>query len=168
MPPVCAFGSAFWGHRKGFPPLPVKKIIKELSRHSLVIKTPEPGTSCRCKGCHHRVAEETVTKLRCKHRKRLRWWYQGDDGVFVFPGCGFGGTDGEWEVFRRGRRKKRVLMCEVGVGRRCVGRVGDCAERERTEIHLRVRSCKTCFALVDRSEERRVGKECRSRWSPYH
>ena len=26
------------------------------------------------------------------------------------------------------------------------------------------------FALLgkDRSEERRVGKECRSRWSPYH
>ena len=22
--------------------------------------------------------------------------------------------------------------------------------------------------VVDRSEERRVGKECRSRWSPYH
>src|SRR5256885_6961241 len=24
------------------------------------------------------------------------------------------------------------------------------------------------FTLIDRSEERRVGKECRSRWSPYH
>src|SRR2546422_7890398 len=24
------------------------------------------------------------------------------------------------------------------------------------------------FALIMRSEERRVGKECRSRWSPYH
>ena len=24
------------------------------------------------------------------------------------------------------------------------------------------------FAALDRSEERRVGKECRSRWSPYH
>src|SRR5256886_3777386 len=24
------------------------------------------------------------------------------------------------------------------------------------------------FALPPRSEERRVGKECRSRWSPYH
>ena len=24
------------------------------------------------------------------------------------------------------------------------------------------------FGAVDRSEERRVGKECRSRWSPYH
>ena len=24
------------------------------------------------------------------------------------------------------------------------------------------------LAFVERSEERRVGKECRSRWSPYH
>ena len=24
------------------------------------------------------------------------------------------------------------------------------------------------FTIMDRSEERRVGKECRSRWSPYH
>src|ERR1019366_9368689 len=24
------------------------------------------------------------------------------------------------------------------------------------------------YELIDRSEERRVGKECRSRWSPYH
>ena len=26
----------------------------------------------------------------------------------------------------------------------------------------------TTFGTDDRSEERRVGKECRSRWSPYH
>ena len=26
----------------------------------------------------------------------------------------------------------------------------------------------TGFSIGDRSEERRVGKECRSRWSPYH
>ena len=25
-----------------------------------------------------------------------------------------------------------------------------------------------CVNLIMRSEERRVGKECRSRWSPYH
>src|SRR3989475_9251465 len=29
-----------------------------------------------------------------------------------------------------------------------------------------VGNCRIC--LVSRSEERRVGKECRSRWSPYH
>ena len=27
---------------------------------------------------------------------------------------------------------------------------------------------KACICFDDRSEERRVGKECRSRWSPYH
>src|ERR1035438_1506974 len=26
----------------------------------------------------------------------------------------------------------------------------------------------TKYSALDRSEERRVGKECRSRWSPYH
>src|SRR2546421_8757547 len=28
--------------------------------------------------------------------------------------------------------------------------------------------CVLCLAAGSRSEERRVGKECRSRWSPYH
>src|SRR5260370_35067830 len=37
----------------------------------------------------------------------------------------------------------------------------------------RMKNCDNVSALakelgVDRSEERRVGKECRSRWSPYH
>ena len=34
-------------------------------------------------------------------------------------------------------------------------------------------ACETCAStglvhIMGRSEERRVGKECRSRWSPYH
>src|SRR5215831_20545030 len=33
---------------------------------------------------------------------------------------------------------------------------------------LRWAACRRCRARRDRSEERRVGKECRSRWSPYH
>jgi len=31
-----------------------------------------------------------------------------------------------------------------------------------------LRSAWEASHIVDRSEERRVGKECRSRWSPYH
>ena len=35
-------------------------------------------------------------------------------------------------------------------------------------IHSRNAEKETFEILNDRSEERRVGKECRSRWSPYH
>ena len=37
---------------------------------------------------------------------------------------------------------------------------------EKTAILFK--DTKVTFAEFDRSEERRVGKECRSRWSPYH
>ena len=30
------------------------------------------------------------------------------------------------------------------------------------------KSVNEAIDLIERSEERRVGKECRSRWSPYH
>ena len=45
------------------------------------------------------------------------------------------------------------------VGPRILGRVSEAkSATARTQIEL----------LGLRSEERRVGKECRSRWSPYH
>src|SRR5256884_3461269 len=40
---------------------------------------------------------------------------------------------------------------------------GSLPQCEAIEIHLA-----TNFQNIVRSEERRVGKECRSRWSPYH
>ena len=46
---------------------------------------------------------------------------------------------------------------------------------ERINLLVRLHACLQGLAIVDscnavewRSEERRVGKECRSRWSPYH
>src|SRR5260221_14240895 len=36
------------------------------------------------------------------------------------------------------------------------------------EITSKLPGTSSIAVLVDRSEERRVGKECRSRWSPYH
>src|SRR3712207_9206237 len=50
---------------------------------------------------------------------------------------------------------------------------GDLGESARTsrpvtaEIAVRIPAT-LILAVVARSEERRVGKECRSRWSPYH
>ena len=53
----------------------------------------------------------------------------------------------------------------------------DIAEKDALEIYVEGSSvilkkykpsCIFCDGSKDRSEERRVGKECRSRWSPYH
>ena len=50
--------------------------------------------------------------------------------------------------------------------------VPDLNEERRTEIKKLIKSmgekCKISIRNIRRSEERRVGKECRSRWSPYH
>src|SRR5260370_17967448 len=46
-----------------------------------------------------------------------------------------------------------------------------CGILERALDLIRVHSCVLCCKSLQkgiRSEERRVGKECRSRWSPYH
>ena len=37
-----------------------------------------------------------------------------------------------------------------------------------TELRRAFRSRGMLVVVLVRSEERRVGKECRSRWSPYH
>ena len=50
-------------------------------------------------------------------------------------------------------------LCEINTG----VYVGNVSSRVRDAIWDRV-----CENLKNRSEERRVGKECRSRWSPYH
>ena len=62
--------------------------------------------------------------------------------------------------------------------RRQVARIGGrfFAQREQIEEIIQDSFTKAYFALktyhgthpASRSEERRVGKECRSRWSPYH
>ena len=40
--------------------------------------------------------------------------------------------------------------------------------RMRTPLEILVQKKKKYMLIFTRSEERRVGKECRSRWSPYH
>src|SRR2546422_10910990 len=104
--------------------------------------------------------------------------------------CGAGRTDGRGVHAARGVRgggsgsaglERGVLgartaqqgggSSRAGVGRRWVGAVGRGGRGGRggrepaasaAPAHGDVRG------LLARSEERRVGKECRSRWSPYH
>src|SRR3989442_15486151 len=68
-------------------------------------------------------------------------------------------VEGELLVkFRDGPRGRGAAQAEQALGhevRHRFDRIG--------WQHIRIRPGQT-----DRSEERRVGKECRSRWSPYH
>ena len=51
------------------------------------------------------------------------------------------------------------LLAQLGVDTLICGGIGGGAQAALAEANIR---------LIGRSEERRVGKECRSRWSPYH
>ena len=42
------------------------------------------------------------------------------------------------------------------------------AEELKKYLRMMMPRCGEVAIDYDRSEERRVGKECRSRWSPYH
>ena len=58
-----------------------------------------------------------------------------------------------------GTRSVAEIHCEDALEPGMIGRSPDIeGTRSVTEIHCG----------IVRSEERRVGKECRSRWSPYH
>ena len=53
------------------------------------------------------------------------------------------------------------LNAFTGVVRRCVDDYGMISPGDRIAVGI-------SGEQHERSEERRVGKECRSRWSPYH
>ena len=58
-------------------------------------------------------------------------------------------------------------------GERVIAYHSKLTDRKRTELYLRLRDSAGGELVIGarsaiRSEERRVGKECRSRWSPYH
>src|SRR2546427_8705717 len=57
----------------------------------------------------------------------------------------------------------RSVASSTGVAWPDATRTASAKERRRGVV---VAGC--CAASKERSEERRVGKECRSRWSPYH
>ena len=62
------------------------------------------------------------------------------------------------------RKERRRGGAVVHPGR--PGRIGQNGPAVRAQIAREEHA--PPFAILTRSEERRVGKECRSRWSPYH
>ena len=68
------------------------------------------------------------------------------------------------------RRSERVGRVSRRTGRQSCGSERRRRQQRRAGLMTSGRFCRTDARnlLTNRSEERRVGKECRSRWSPYH
>src|SRR2546430_10186026 len=89
-------------------------------------------------------------------------------GYAVFPTIGkaglvVGGAHGTGRVYAHGKYVGDTSMTQVSVGIQAGG---------QAYSHIILFQDKRAFDEFTsgdfRSEERRVGKECRSRWSPYH
>ena len=79
-------------------------------------------------------------------RQKLKVIKKVDFGVYLAPGA----EDGEKVLLPA---KQVPAVCSVG---------------DELEVFVYRDSKDRLISTTARSEERRVGKECRSRWSPYH
>src|SRR2546427_13271639 len=76
------------------------------------------------------------------------------------------------EIYTLSLHDALPICCQIGPGGAPLGQIRKTAVIAEWH-HLR-RACNGWIAPIERhfaearSEERRVGKECRSRWSPYH
>ena len=71
----------------------------------------------------------------------------------------FGAAFADLEAKVYSQDREQTLRSVVFSGRR---------PRQLWRNGVKKKSAAECAGVLNRSEERRVGKECRSRWSPYH
>ena len=127
MPPVVAWGSAFFGNRRGRHSLPVKLFQEYIGRFALVILVPEHLSSQQCP-CGddqvNRTVPYQVDGSACNHQKRRRHY-----GPPI------------------GNRKSRVY-CFLGTRRNLTARVGryhHCPQRQVQHLQVvRHRMCQHC------------------------
>src|SRR2546425_1476433 len=91
-----------------------------------------------------------------------------DAGVFIFVFFFFQAEDGIRDKLVTGVQTCALPICRVTTLRRPAPSAArtDCFMSPAFPKGPGTKRGKTC--ALTRSEERRVGKECRSRWSPYH
>src|SRR2546426_6650838 len=97
------------------------------------------------------------------------FFFQAEDGIRDYKVTGVQTCALPISVARRAARRAwrttghRCRRVQAGDRRRASGR----AQRDLPRDSGSITRCNR-LSFTTRSEERRVGKECRSRWSPYH
>ena len=71
-------------------------------------------------------------------------------------------SDGEWKLMKTLWTRQGQTLAEL------VSALDSDTGWSRATIFMMLKRLIAKGAVTMRSEERRVGKECRSRWSPYH
>src|SRR2546425_12137963 len=94
---------------------------------------------------------------RRRHALRRRWFVGKLDGKIALV-TGSGRNIGRATVLKLASEGAHVV----------VNARTNQAEADAVVREAQARGVKAISVIADRSEERRVGKECRSRWSPYH
>src|SRR5256885_4791845 len=92
------------------------------------------------------------------------FFFQAEDGIRDYKVTGV--QTCALPIFSRGQRSS---SCPAG-SRGFLDLLPSCRTRGAAESASRKKHARAATPLPpdERSEERRVGKECRSRWSPYH
>src|SRR3712207_8932435 len=113
----------------------------------------------------HIITSQSKTSLSSSRRYRCFFFFQAEDGIRDIGVTGV--QTCALPILRRieGERGEAALRLALGMeaGRLLLDgaeRTGDGDRRQPPGGVI--------LGQVQRSEERRVGKECRSRWSPYH
>ena len=111
------------------------------------------------------VAENELQSGQITWRENVRKWHPGQDWIW---------RDGGFGVFDPGMNALSILTQIVPVhwslGSAELQIPNNVETPNRATFTLKHRHIEVGahFEFHERSEERRVGKECRSRWSPYH
>src|SRR5256885_3794681 len=105
--------------------------------------------------------------LRC-HLERYFFFFQAEDGIRDYKVTGV--QTCALPISAHGRRGHHLQLIARSDVLDDAGHVRDShlAQGERTMTAVVEDQPPLGVDRVHRSEERRVGKECRSRWSPYH
>src|SRR2546426_9644073 len=84
-------------------------------------------------------------------------------GAFYVNHRWLGGTLTNWATLQKSIKRMKLLKAMVEDGR-----MAQLSKKEAARLDREMKHLHQNLEGVERSEERRVGKECRSRWSPYH
>ena len=134
---------------------PLEELYPIIYLDALVVKVRD-GHQVRNKAAHIAVG---VDLDGVKHV--LGIWVQATEGAKFWAGvCA--------ELANRGVKDVLIVCCDGLTGfPEAIEATWPQATVQTCVVHL-IRASMRFVSYKDRSEERRVGKECRSRWSPYH